>query len=70
MKKPLEEKKVNSELEDKLADVIQRKIKAVTEDCDYELGENLKAEEEKLRSELEKEEKAGCWRQLHRLHFQ
>lgn len=55
----IEEKKVNSELEDKLADVIQRKIKAVTEDCDYELGENLKAEEEKLRSELEKEEKAG-----------
>lgn len=55
----VEEKKVNSELEDKLADVIQRKIKAVTEDCDYELGENLKAEEEKLRSELEKEEKAG-----------
>lgn len=49
----------NAELKAKIADLVKQKIQAVTQDMDFELGEKLKAEEEALRAQLERDEKTG-----------
>lgn len=48
----------NPELQAKLQDIIDRKIKACTEDFDFELGEKLKAEEAAIQKQIEAEKKA------------
>lgn len=48
----------NTEMKNKLKNIVENKIKAVQVDYDFEEGERLKAEEDKLRVLLEKSETA------------
>lgn len=49
----------NAELKAKINDLVEKKIDAVVNNQDFELGEKLKAEEEALRAQLEKDEKSN-----------
>lgn len=48
----------DTELQDKLKDIIERKIQAVRVDNDFELGEKLRDEEEQIKALIESKEKA------------